>query len=64
MNYKTFVRQKNDCYFWACFKLPYVKATMAQNILQYFPHSKIMALSHSELPVQNLKINIFVQYFQ
>lgn len=36
---------------------------MAQNVLKYFPNSKIMALNHSEVPVQNLKISIFLQYF-
>lgn len=63
MNYKTFVWQKNDSYLWVCFKLLYFKATMAQNVLKYFPYSKIMALNHNEVPVQNLKINIFWHYF-
>lgn len=35
---------------------------MAENVLNYFPHSRIMALNHNETPVQNLKINIFLQY--
>lgn len=44
------------------FKLLYFKATMVQNVLKYFLHCKIMALNHSEVPAQNLNINVFLQY--